>query len=144
MAKEKKKKRSDNEILKLTDKFYKELIADSPSKKSIDCRFRSKDGKRHCMATTNKTCSRCKFFEPTIMAKFEGLLRLLEDMRNENAGLRKKVSNRELEIVMLNAELAELEVKLKELKNEHDSDGVEPESVASGEKNDAGTVSEED
>ena len=107
-----KKKIPDREILKLTDKFYKEIIAESPNQKELACRFRGND-ERHCKATTNKTCFRCKFFEPTIMAKFTTLLLHLEHMRDENAGLRKKVSNRELEIVMLNSELVELKAELE-------------------------------
>ena len=142
MAKE--KKYSDREILKLTDKFYKELIADSPNKRSLACRFRGNDGERHCMASTNKSCFRCKFFEPTMMAKFEGLLIHLEHMRHENAGLRKKVSNRELEIVMLQAELEELKVEIKEINGEQEENKGEPEIVASGKEHDTGSVGEED
>jgi len=137
-----KKKRSDREILKLTDKFYKELIEESPNQRDLPCRFRGK-GDRFCLASTHKTCFHCKFFEPTVMAKFETLLRHLEQLKNENAGLRKKLANRELEIVMLQAELAELKVELEGVKNEQDSDGEQPESIASGKENDAGAVSEE-
>lgn len=93
------KEYTDKEVRELIDKFYKEIIADSPNKKSLDCAFRNDKGERHCRATTHKNCtSKCKYFQPTVMAKYRRLITYIDRVRTENKLVKKE--NRTLETII--------------------------------------------
>ena len=64
-----------------------------------DCQYLDKNGK--CRATTQKTCIRCRFYNPTIPAKIRKLAEYGVSRDEENERLRKIIAEKESYITEL-------------------------------------------
>ena len=60
------KKLTEHEVYLKTQEIYKKIDIENKRKPQL-CQFRS--DKRYCTATTNESCKKCTFFEPTINTK---------------------------------------------------------------------------
>ena len=59
----------DPDAIKYAEKCLKEGFKLSGARIAKDCQFISKTENKHCNATTQATCRKCRFFEPTLEAK---------------------------------------------------------------------------
>ena len=83
---------SDSEVLAYADKICKMVIADSPARKKEYCKFISHSKDRYCNASTHQNCNRCRFFEPTVMARLRVLVEENTNLQKENNSLTKKLN----------------------------------------------------
>ena len=82
---------SDSEVLAYADKICKMVIADSPARRKEYCKFVSHSPDRYCNASSHQNCNRCRFFEPTVMARLRVLVEENTSLKDENNRLSKKV-----------------------------------------------------
>ena len=82
---------SDSEVLAYADKICKMVIADSPARRKEYCKFISHSPDRYCNASSHQNCNRCRFFEPTVMARLRVLVEENTSLKDENNRLSKKV-----------------------------------------------------
>ena len=92
------KKISDEDVLRATKELYKQIESETPSERKSNCKFYGKSQGRYCLASSHTTCSRCKYFEPTILAKFRALVKnneklrySIEELTTENKSLQLKI-----------------------------------------------------
>lgn len=86
----------------------------SPKKKDkSDCQYRGTD-ERYCKATTQNTCDKCRFYEPTTFAKIRMLME--EILRHEAEEERKDtlIRQRDLTLFNMNMEIGALEDRLSD------------------------------
>lgn len=86
----------------------------NPKKKDkSDCQYRGTD-ERYCKATTQTTCDKCRFYEPTTFAKIRMLMEEILRHEAEEARKDKLISERDLMIFRQTQELGALEDELSE------------------------------
>lgn len=91
---------SDSEVLAYADKICKMVTADSPARKKEYCKFISHSQDRYCNASTHQNCNRCRFFEPTVMARLRVLVEENANLKEENSNLAKKVDRMSEELAI--------------------------------------------
>lgn len=70
------------------EEYFNEIDIPESRKKEY-CQYYD-GGDYHCKATSHKTCSRCKFFCPTIHGKMEIIAKSYAEIKKRNIALRKK------------------------------------------------------
>lgn len=127
---------SDSEVLAYADKICKMVTADSPARKKEYCKFISHSPDRYCNASTHQNCNRCRFFEPTVMARLRVLVEENANLKEENSNLAKKVDR-------MSEELAIAEETINYYREEIFR-GEDDEQVTDGEESASNTDGKED
>lgn len=127
---------SDSEVLAYADKICKMVTADSPARKKEYCKFISHSKDRYCNASTHQNCNRCRFFEPTVMARLRVLVEENEAVKKQNNSLTKKVDR-------MSEELAIAEETINYYREEIFR-GEDDEQVTDGEESAQDTTGKED
>lgn len=119
------KKMTDEDVLKASEELYKQIEAETNPFRKENCKFFGKDGKRYCLATTHKTCDRCRFYEPTIFAKLRTLVKNTEKLKYMVEELQKEKESLELKVKTLEWKL---QVEQEGGNDEQEVEWPEPES----------------
>lgn len=82
---------SEEQVLKKMNEIYSQI--DKRRKDKTNCQFRNKDGDRYCRATTNTSCSRCRFFTPTVFSRMKVLVKEIMALEDENEKLKAEVED---------------------------------------------------
>lgn len=62
-------------LREIFDKYYKDDVS-----RHDYCQYKANDD-RFCLATSHKTCKKCRFFEPTIQSKFRIVVEKTEELK---------------------------------------------------------------
>lgn len=136
-------KMSDSEVLAYADKICKMVIVDSPARKKEYCKFISHSPDRYCNASSHQNCNRCRFFEPTVMARLMVLVEENASLKDENNRLSKKVDRMSEELAIAEETINYYREEIWGEKDGQTTDGEESASNTDGKEDVNGEVGEE-
>ena len=96
-------------IRELFEKNYKDEV-----NRQRYCQFKVDDD-RFCLATTQKTCKKCRFFEPTIQSKFRIVVEKTEELKRIIKGHEKTINGLNEELERLDAIIEEKDNRIHDL-----------------------------
>ena len=136
-------KMSDSEVLAYADKLCKMVTADSPARKKEYCKFISHSKDRYCNASTHQNCNRCRFFEPTVMARLRVLVEENTNLQKENNSLTKKLNRMSEELAIAEETINYYREEIWGEKDGQATDGKESASNTDGKEDVDGEVGED-
>lgn len=134
---------SDSEVLAYADKICKMVTADSPARKKEYCKFISHSPDRYCNASTHQNCNRCRFFEPTVMARLRVLVEENTNLQKENNSLTKKLNCMSEELAIAEETINYYREEIWGEKDGQTTDGEESASNTDGKEDVDGEVGED-